>query len=296
VTAPPPDRTGPVHSAYRPHAGADSDAELRTGQEPGGPASSALHTILGEYVVPGATGAWQATLVQALAVLGFPAATVRQAISRAVRGGALATTRHGKRAYVEVRAEARETMLRAVAHRETALTDAAVDMDDEWDVVVVRFREKDTNRRYHLRTSLLLKGLGYLGNGVWISPPSRLQDDVVRTLAAEPGASVVALRSRIVYPEVLDVVRRAWDLDAAAARYEDLLTRFGALAATSPDERFVAWTGLIQAWRQCVQADPGLPAKALPDGWPRRRAAEVVASKRVQWRPDAHAYFSGLAA
>ncbi len=264
-------------------------------REPGGSAGSALLSILGEYVAPQSPGVWQETLVRAMSALGFPAATVRQAISRAVRDGALTTTRHGNRAYVEVRDEARETLVRGAEHLRSSIT-AVAPADTEWNVFIVRFRDKGTNERYHLRTSLLLKGLGYLGNGVWISPPSPFRDDVVQALTAEPDTSVVALRSRIEHPEVIEVVRRAWDIDAAAARYEELLDRFSDRTADGPEERFAAWTQLLQAWRHCTQADPGLPSGVLPPDWPRHRTVDVVAARRDEWRPDAHAYFAALTA
>jgi phenylacetic acid degradation operon negative regulatory protein len=266
------------------------------GREPGGSAGAALLTILGEYVVPHATGVWQETLVRAMGVLGFPAPTVRQAISRAVRDGALTTTRHGNRAYVELRDDARDTLVHGASYLHASIDNATPEEETcEWDVFVVRFRDKGANERYHLRTSLLLKGLGYLGNGVWISPPTRMRDDIIKALTTEPGASVVAMRSRIEHPAILDVVRRAWNLDAAADRYRDLLDRFGSSTVTDIEDRFAAWTRLCQVWRQCNQADPGLPATALPPDWPRSNAAEVFASRRRDWQADARAYFDEIA-
>lgn len=275
--------------------------EQRSIRELGGSAGATLLSILGEYVVPSARGAWQETLVRAMADLGFSPVTVRQAISRSVRDGALITTRHGNRAYVEVEAEARRTLIRGTSHLDSSLSHSGQDVpdspaDSEWDVFVARFRDKDTNERYHLRTSLLLKGLGYLGNGVWISPPTPFRDDVVEALTAEPGTTVVALRSRIEHPDVIDVVRRAWDIDSAATRYQELLDHVAGLSPAGPVEHFVAWTQLIGAWRRCVQADPGLPARVLPQDWPRRRAVDVIAGCRQQWRAGAHEYFASIAA
>jgi hypothetical protein len=124
-------------------------------REPGGSAGSALRGILGEYVVPQTVGGWQETLIQAMSTVGFSPATTRQAISRAVREGALVTTRHRNRAYVELRDEARETLVRGSSHLESLIADdsdggGGGPGDSEWNVFVVRFRDKDTSQRYHV--------------------------------------------------------------------------------------------------------------------------------------------------
>ncbi|MCW8379757.1 hypothetical protein [Streptomyces justiciae] len=139
----------------------------RTTRRPAGgglSAAQALLTVLAEYVAPRSSGVWQETLMQALGALGHSPAAVRQAISRSAKEGALTTTRHGNRAYVELQAEALATLRESAQ----ALTEHAPDTTagDEWDVFVVRSRGKDQASAYQLRTSMLLSGLGYLGNGV----------------------------------------------------------------------------------------------------------------------------------
>ncbi|MFF5497808.1 PaaX family transcriptional regulator C-terminal domain-containing protein [Streptomyces aquilus] len=255
-------------------------------------ATQALLTVLAEYVAPQSSGVWQETLVQALGALGHSPAAVRQAISRSTKEGALTTARHGNRAYVELSEDALATLRQG--ERAMSEEPGPESWNGEWDVFVVRSRGKDQASAYQLRTSMLLRGLGYLGNGVWLSPHARLKEEIVRALSSEPGVDVVVLRSHIEHPEASAVVERAWDLDAIVGSYKQLLTRFGNHDPQNDEQRFLAWTELAHAWRDCVMTDPQLPADVLRAHWPRERASALVAERRGQWRPAAQAYFGAL--
>ncbi|WP_030931586.1 PaaX family transcriptional regulator C-terminal domain-containing protein [Streptomyces sp. NRRL S-646] len=262
----------------------------RTGRS--GSATQALLDVLEEYVAPDGEGVWQETLVGALRVLGHGPAAVRQAVSRSAREGALTSSRHGNRSYVELTEEARETLLLGAEHlRGEAGRD---DWDGTWDVFVVQSKGRNPSAHYRLRTSMLLNGLGYLGNGVWISPRARFKDEIVEALSAEPGVSVTRMVSRIEHPEARIVAERAWDLDAVADRYERLLADFGDRAPEGPEDCFRDWTELVHAWRACVLAEPGLPSDVLGLDWPYARARDLVEDRRHSWGPQAHAYFRSL--
>ncbi|MGW0197505.1 PaaX family transcriptional regulator [Nonomuraea sp. NPDC003201] len=287
---------GPGEAASRP-SGAQTDglspaAEGRGGRS--GSAAKSLIDVLSEYVAPRSAGVWHETLVLALGVLGHSPAAVRQAVSRSAREGALTTTRHGNRAYVELTQDMRETL--SLGTRHFAAEEApSGEWDGTWDVFIVRSRGKDQRDRYRFRTLMLLNGLGYLGNGVWISPDCRFKDVIMRALSDEPGVIMTVMTSQIEYPDVRAVAEQAWDLDAVADRYERLLVDFGDRIADGPEECFRAWTGLTQAWRECVLTEPGLPSDVLRPDWPRERARNLVARCRSAWRPAAHAFFQSLA-
>ncbi|MQY22257.1 hypothetical protein NRB20_53700 [Nocardia sp. RB20] len=249
--------------------------------------------MLGEYVAPENSTVPQAILVKALGALGHSPAAVRQAISRSAREGALTTTRRGGGAVVELREQARVMLLRGAKALDTPADDT--DWDGLWSVFVVRTQGQDQRSRYRLRTSMLLEGLGYLGNGVWLAPHRRFHDEILSALSAEPGTEVTVLSSRIEHPEVLDVVERAWDLDAIAQRYDRFIDEFDQRAPTTDQEFFAAWTELVHAWRECVITEPGLPAEVLRPDWPRDRGRELVVARRATWRAPAHAFFTTLA-
>src|SRR5215210_3308845 len=69
----------------------------------GAPAArSVLLTVLGEYVLPAAGGAWQETLIGALGAVGHKTHAARQALARSIAAGWLRTERHGRRSRVHL--------------------------------------------------------------------------------------------------------------------------------------------------------------------------------------------------
>ncbi|MQY26757.1 PaaX family transcriptional regulator [Nocardia aurantia] len=257
-------------------------------------AASALVDVLGEYVAPRGTSVTHVALTRALGVLGHSPAAVRQAISRSAREGALTSTRRGGGSVVTLHDPARAMLLRGAATLDTAVTDTLIEWDGTWVVFIVRTRGQDQRSRYRLRTSMLLDGLGYLGNGVWVSPRRQFQGEILAALSAEPDVEVTVLTSRVDHPDVRAVVERAWDLDAISRRYDRLLSGFGTRRADTDEQRFTAWTELLHAWRDCVLTEPGLPDEVLRPGWPREDARALMATRMGVWRPAAHAYFEAL--
>jgi phenylacetic acid degradation operon negative regulatory protein len=79
-----------------------------------------------------------------------------------------------------------------------------------------------------------------------------------------------------------EIVRRAWDLDGVAARYEKLIARFENVEPEPGDDVLLTYLALIHEWRRFPFIDPQLPDDLLPD-WIGRRATELFVNRRKRW-------------
>src|SRR4051795_11773679 len=189
----------------------------------GAPAArSALLTMLGEYVLPAAGGAWQESLIAALGSLGHKTHAARQALARSVSAGWLRTERHGRRSRVHLTADTAE-MLRSGAERIYSFG-APWDWDGRWLLVVLRVPEQRRDVRHQVRTRLAWACFGSLGGGLWITPhverERELRDLDGKDAAAELQSFVAELGN---LGDPAKLVSEAWDLADVAARYRDFV-------------------------------------------------------------------------
>jgi phenylacetic acid degradation operon negative regulatory protein len=84
----------------------------------------------------------------------------------------------------------------------------------------------------------------------------------------------------------LEIVRRAWNLDEVAERYEQLIAKFSEARPAPGDDVLVEHLSLVDQWTQFPYMDPQLPHDLLPD-WIGRRAARTFVDLYRQWAPMA---------
>lgn len=260
----------------------------------GAPAArSLLLTILGEYVLPRPTGAWQETLLAAMESLGYSRQAARQALSRSTRDGWLLAERRGRRARMTLSPRAAE-LLRSGAERIYRFGEPWR-WDGRWLIVVLRVPEKRRAVRHQLRSRLAWTGLGSLGGGMWLTPHVEREQELAVAIAEAPAAearSFVAGFGQIGSSEQL--VADAWDLERVRRQYLTFIDDFGSVRALTPEACFRQQTLLVHAWRKFPFLDPDLPAELLPAGWPRQAAHALFVTRHERWRARALEYFSGL--
>jgi phenylacetic acid degradation operon negative regulatory protein len=269
------------------------DDQLRR-RSVGAPAArSLLLTVLGEYLLPRDEPVWQETLVGALVTLGYSEQAARQALSRSVREGWLATERHGRRARIAL-SDGGADLLRPGAERIYSFGEPWA-WDGRWLVLVLRVPEQRREVRHQLRSRLAWAGLGSLGGGVWLTPHVEREAELRTAIDEEPAAeatSFVAQLGELGTPE--SVIATAWDLDGVREHYDAFIEDFVRLRPASPREFFRAQTLLVHAWRKFPFLDPDLPPELLPASWPRRRAHDLFEGRHAGWAPGAREYFEGL--
>jgi len=258
-------------------------------------ARSLLLTVLGEYVLPGDTPVWTATLVRALGVLGVAEKAARQAIARTAGDGWVASTRHGRRAQWEL-TDAGRRLLTDGARRIYAFGREHAAWDGRWVVLLTGLPDTGQDRRHQLRTRLSWAGFGALPGGVWISPDPAREAEAGRILdelgLAGPLSFMASLGGIGVRQ---DLVARAWDLTAVRARYEEFIATFAPLEPATDREQLAAQTLLVHEWRRFPFLDPQLPRELLPAGWPGDDAAALFAARHEGWRAGAGRCWARLA-
>ncbi|MBO0703157.1 MAG: hypothetical protein J2P38_09515 [Candidatus Dormibacteraeota bacterium] len=258
-----------------------------------------LFTLYGDYVHPsGAEEVRVQALVRLAEVLGVSGSALRSALSRMSREGWLVSQRDGgrpryalsPRGFQLIDEGARRIYSR---HRET--------WDGRWLVVAYSLPEHRRGERDRLREGLSFLGLGSLGNGLFISPHDLTLE--VRAVAERTGAleEVTILRSRLAWPDdPQDLVRRAWDLQEVARRYERFLTEFRAVldgaAPLDDEDAFRRRFRLTHAFRRTLFGDPELPDALLPDGWVGTAAFRRFSEANHRLLPQADRFYRSIAA
>ena len=269
------------------------DDQLRR-RSVGAPAArSLLLTILGEYVLPRGEAVWQETLVGALVSVGYTQHAARQALARSVRDGWLETSRHGRRARVELSART-AGLLRTGAERIYSFGQPW-DWDGRWLVLVLRVPEARREVRHLLRTRLAWAGLGSLGGGVWLTPHVEREAELREVLLEAPAADAISFVASLgALGDADDVVADAWDLNSVRLAYEAFIDDFAPIRPSSAEAYFRMQTLLVHAWRKFPFLDPDLPSELLPAGWPRRRAHDLFTGRHARWAPPANDRFEEL--
>jgi len=258
-----------------------------------------LFTLYGDYVHPsGAEQVRVQALVHLAEVLGVSPSALRSALSRMTREGWLVSQRDGgrpryglsPRGFQLIDEGARRIYSR---HRES--------WDGSWLVVAYSLPERRRGERDRLREGLSFLGLGSLGNGLFISPHDLAAE--VRAVAERTGVrdEVTILRARLAWPDdAQDIVRRAWELEEVAARYQAFLFEFHeVLHDTAPiedEEAFRRRFRLTHAFRRTLFGDPELPDALLPDGWVGTAAFHRFTEANHRLQPQAARYYRSITA
>lgn len=239
-----------------------------------------------------------AELVRLLAAVGVDAPSVRSSVSRLKRRGLLlpARTEQGSAGY-ELSAEAR----RLLDDDDRRVRATAPPGDEGWVLAVFSVPESQRQKRHVLRSRLAGLGFGTAAPGVWIAP-ARLYEETRDALQRLGLAQYVDFfrGEHLGFAPTARAVARWWDLDAIAGEHTAFLDRHARVlehwerrADTPPEEAYRDYLLARDSWRRLPYADPGLPARLLPDGWPGARSAAVFRALHERLR-DAGAAYAGL--
>jgi phenylacetic acid degradation operon negative regulatory protein len=253
-------------------------------------------TLLGEFVLPREPGVWTSQLVTALAMFGVEEKSARQALARTAAEGWLTARRQGRRARWVLTA-AGQRLLTAGADRIYSFGAGQPDWDRSWLVLVITVPVARRELRHRLRTRLAWAGFGSPSPGVWITPAAGREAEASQILS-ELGLAAAAMSFRASFGSIgapESAAAQAWDLAAVAARYEEFIAAFAALAPATGDEVLIAQTRLVHEWRRFPFLDPQLPAQLLPEQWSGTTAARLFHARHAEWAPRAQARWDELA-
>ena len=254
-----------------------------------------LLTVLGELVLPRSGTVWTQTIVDALALLDVEEKNARQALARLARHGFIESEHHGRRARWRL-SPAGRTLLTTGTERIYSFGVPSDHWDRHWVVVLCPVPEDQRTKRHQLRSRLEFAGFGFLGPATAIAPhPDReaVASAVLSELGLVEGAAVFRAEAGDLVPDDA-LLRRAWDLDALAERYAELMTTFGQRSPRTDEGRLAALVALVHEWRRFPFIDPEIPTRLLPPRWIGYRAKSFFDDRHARWTPGATAAFARL--
>lgn len=249
-----------------------------------------LFSVVAEFMYADQRPVWTSSLLYVLTKAGFTTQAARQAVVRASAAGWIAGERRGREARWQLTAEARR-MFEVGTERVYAFSAEREPWDGRWLFLIVSIPDAKRGVRKRLYSSLRWAGLGNPAPGLWLTPHVDRSAEVGRVIddfgLGDVSVSMVGAPGRIGL-SVEEIVARAWDLEQAAASYEDLLRRFGTLAPEEGDEVLLALLELTDALRRFPFVDPQLPVE-LDATWIGRRAMAQLRALHDAWSGAAHA-------
>jgi phenylacetic acid degradation operon negative regulatory protein len=263
-----------------------------------GSARSVLLSVLGELVEPLGRPVWTASLLHVMRGVGFEDQAARQAIDRAAEAGWIESNRFGRNVRWELTVRGKELIARG-AERVHSLAGSGDGWAGEWLTLLITVPADRRQVRRRLYAALSWAGFGNPTPGLWLSPhPDRRSE--AETIVAEAGLRDTTFA--FVGPSAaigLDddaIVGRAWDLDAVAASYEEMLPTFAPGRTPAPgDELLFAHVALVNEGQRLPFLDPQLPGELLGD-WVGHRAIRLFEERRAEWAPSAHARWAEVMA
>ena len=234
-----------------------------------------LLTLLGDYWWQRTEPLPSAAIVALLAEFGVSDSAARAALSRLTRNGLLATSRAGRRTFVQLSDRA-AGILDDGARRIFSFGADAAAWDGMWSLIAFSIPEHNRAARDELRKALRWLGFAPLYDGLWVSPRDHTGDVLARL--GELGMGTATAFRATAIAGVPDIVARAWDLDGLRAGYEEFITFAGALrdrvvaGSVAPLDALVSRTRVMDEWRAFPAMDPDLPGELLPPAWPRAQA------------------------
>jgi phenylacetic acid degradation operon negative regulatory protein len=220
---------------------------------------------------------------------GFTEQAARQAISRASNAGWIESEKRGRAVRWSVTPETVRD-IDAIRRRVLDLNHPPAHWDGNCLIVNVTVPAEKESLRRRLYSALGWAGFGNPAPGLWASPHVERLDELRQIVERlDIRDSVMTFTGQTVEVGLTDeeIVRRAWNLDEVAARYEALLARFAGRRPEPGDDLLFSHLRLVDEWRQFPTMDPQLPQDLLPD-WIGRRATETFTGLYREWRPRAH--------
>ncbi|GAA4922426.1 PaaX family transcriptional regulator [Stackebrandtia albiflava] len=247
-------------------------------------ARSALFDLFGDHLRPRGGRAPIAALVSLMAPLGVNAPAVRTAVSRMVKQGWLTgVTIDGQRGYA--------LTVKGTQRLDEAAARIYRTRDPAWDgrLDLVMFSPPgDRRQRHRLADVLRFHGYGPLAAGTWISP---WRSRELPQVFAEAGVGYDRFAAEH-HGDTVSLTRRAWDLDALAARYREFVAVMEPMVSLvgtgTPDQiAYTARCELVHAFRVFLFSDPQLPAELCPPHWAGSTAAAFFDAQAARLRPAA---------
>jgi phenylacetic acid degradation operon negative regulatory protein len=272
-----------------------SMAERAERQRSGRSGKDLLLTILGEFVLPGGGAVWTSSLIEALSLVDVGEANARQAAARLVEDGFLTTARFGRASRWTLTSRG-EQLLTSGAMRIYEFGSSPTSWDGSWVIALTSIPEELRTKRHHLRSGLGFAGFGFLNAGTAISPHTDRAGEAMSILAGlelDPSALVFVAQS-FGGASNAEIIRRAWDLNELAAKYNSFIADHSRLRPVGGAARFAALVRLVHEWRRFPFEDPEIPAVLLPKRWPGPRAKKLFDDRRNTWGGDAQRWFQEL--
>jgi phenylacetic acid degradation operon negative regulatory protein len=222
-------------------------------------------------------GAW---FVAVLESLRHKPPSVRQALFRLAREGALETRKAGRITWYRLSSFGQAAI---ATGSDKLFTPPQSSWDGCWTLVFCQFDTGSREAREHAREILELEGFALLGRGAYIHPHERTDRvlNLLREARLEDRATI--FRARRLNGEADDaLVARLWDLRRLERGYRRFLRMFQPLAdrpvaSWSPAEAFAGRLAVVCKFLRTAWDDPGLPRALLPDDWSGHQARVVAA-------------------
>ncbi|GAA1296173.1 PaaX family transcriptional regulator C-terminal domain-containing protein [Saccharothrix xinjiangensis] len=254
---------------------------------------SLMLAFLGLYVLDRGTAVYSGSVIEVFDRVGVSEEAVRSTLTRMAGRGLLTRRRRGRRVYFGLTDHATE-VLRDGRRRiwETGAVNRA--WDGTWTLVGFSLPDSRRGDRHDLRSQLVWAGFGVVQNGLWIAPGARDAAGIVDRLGLTDHVTVFTARPDAPTGSA-DLVRRAFDTAAIAARYRAFTARWGEpdpLPAL-PDD-LARLLVLHTDWLQLVRQDPHLPAEHLDEDWPAIHAEQLFHDLHARYREPAAAIAADL--
>ncbi|CAM3887795.1 PaaX family transcriptional regulator C-terminal domain-containing protein [Kibdelosporangium persicum] len=243
-------------------------------------------SFLGIYLLERHTAVYSGSIIDVFARVGVSEEAVRSTLTRMAGRGLLERHRRGRRVYFGLTQRATDVL--ADGARRVWQTGAVNrDWDGTWTLVAFSMPEGRRSDRHDLRSQLIWAGFGLLQNGLWIAPGHKDAAAIVEQLGLTENVTVFTAQ-HAKPTESADLVHKAFDTDAIAARYKEFLARWDTAAPlpSAPDD-LARQLILHTDWLNLVRQDPHLPAEHLAGDWPAIRAEETFQALANQYQQPA---------
>jgi phenylacetic acid degradation operon negative regulatory protein len=247
---------------------------------------SLMLSFLGIYALGRDTAIYSGSIIDVFERIDVSEEAVRSTLSRMAKRDLLARHRRGRKVYVAL--TPRATAVLEDGHRRIWQTGAVNrSWNGSWTLVGFSLPDSRRNERHDLRSQLVWAGFGPLQNGLWIAPGEVDVVPIIEELGLREAVTVMIAQSAKP-TEAADLVDKAFDVAAIAARYDAFLERWDTSRPAAEARDDLARQLMLHTdWLQLVRQDPHLPAEHLPDGWPAIRAETVFHTLADRYEPSA---------
>jgi phenylacetic acid degradation operon negative regulatory protein len=247
----------------------------------GSPPQHLIVTLLADYSLRSSAMFPSAALVKLAEEFGVSEVGARAALSRLARRGVVVHSKQGRRTSYQLSQSAARVLARG-SRRLAMFSLEAEEWDGFWTVVAFSLPEARRDARHLLRSRLRWLGFAPLYDGLWVSPHSS-GADVTNAVEGLEVSSITVLRAQDGSPQITGARPpiAAWDLDEIAAGYRAFLDRWYPVVerlregGVSAGEALVSRTTIMDTYRRFPGADPQLPLRLMPAGWPRAEARDL---------------------